>query len=345
MRGLFLMTGAFVAASPCVAKRPFENLVVFGDSYTDNGRLSHYMKNNGSAPPAGTLHVESKKTASGGLAWPQFIARDHKVNLYDYAVSGATCSNKIVDRFFAPINRNFPSVTDDEIPSFKKDIGFSALYSDRTSQNTVYSLWIGTNDLGIGAFLDDKQVPGTNIMDFVDCIWSVFDSLYESGGRRFVLLNQAPLHISPIYAAAVNGGVNASGFFPGKENVDQLMYENKIWQYTTLVNGLFDYGVPFNLVVKKRWPGADFVVFDAHALLTDVYKRPKDFLEAPYNVTGTYRACEVAGLDSPGCKGSTLGSFLWYDELHPSEKADEIIAKYVVEALQSPNAKYGTTYS
>lgn len=137
-------------------------------------------------------------------------------------------------------------------------------------------------------------------------------------------MNQAPLELSPVYAAAVHGGLNSSGFFPGKETTDQLAFENKIMQYTTLVNGLFDYGVPFNLLVKKRWPGAEFVVFDAHKLLTDIFTRPKDFLDAPYNVTGIWTACEKAGLDSPGCKGSKLGSFLWYDELHPSEKAGKI---------------------
>ena len=89
----------------------------------------------------------------------------------DYAVSGATCSNKIISRLFSAIRKPFPAVLDDEIPSFKADVAFPSLYSNRNGNNTVYALWIGTNDLGFGAFLTDSQAPGTNITTFIECIW------------------------------------------------------------------------------------------------------------------------------------------------------------------------------
>ncbi len=71
---------------------------------------------------------------------------------FDYAVSGATCSNQIISRLFPAIGKPFPSVLDDEIPSFQADVGAKTLYADRSALNTVYTLWIGTNDLGMGAF-------------------------------------------------------------------------------------------------------------------------------------------------------------------------------------------------
>lgn len=150
-----LTTGAF-------GSDLFENLVTFGDSYTDDGRLTYYAANNGSAPPAGYLPPQVNVTASGGLAWGQFVQQYTGAAYFDYAVSGATCSNEIVLRYFSGINRSFPSVIDDEIPSFEADVAAKTLYLNRTAENTVYGLWIGTNDLGYGGFLTDSQAPGVS---------------------------------------------------------------------------------------------------------------------------------------------------------------------------------------
>lgn len=162
---------AMVAATPCAPKGPFSTLVTFGDSYTDDGRLGYYINNNGNGPPPGAYQTVSNTTASGGLAWGQYVQQYTGAQYVDYAISGATCSNEIISRLFPAIKKPFPSVIDDEIPSFKADVSFKTLYPDRTSENTVYALWIGTNDLGFGAFLTDSQAPGTNITTFVDCIW------------------------------------------------------------------------------------------------------------------------------------------------------------------------------
>lgn len=140
----------------------FSNLVTFGDSYTDNGRLSYYINNQGDTPPAGVLPPQSNVTASGGLAWGQYVQQYTGVAYFDYAVSGATCSNEIVSRYFDAIDKPFPSVVDDELPSFMADLGAQTLYKDRTAENTVYALWIGTNDLGNDAFLTDSQAPGVS---------------------------------------------------------------------------------------------------------------------------------------------------------------------------------------
>lgn len=159
---LLLVVGAIMAPTGTYGSGLFENLVTFGDSYTDDGRLAYYIENDGSAPPPGVLPPQSSVSASGGLAWGQFVQRDTGAAYFDYAVSGATCSNEIVSRLLGAINKPFPSVVDDELPSFVADVGVQALYENRTSENTVYALWIGTNDLGIDGFLTDSQAPGVS---------------------------------------------------------------------------------------------------------------------------------------------------------------------------------------
>ena len=97
--------------------------------------------------------------------------------------------------------------------------------------------------------------------------------------------------------------------------------------------------MPFQVLIKKRWPGATFSVFNVHSLLVDIYNEPSKYLTAPANATGYYIHCNPR--DNSQCQTSSeaMSSFLWsvhvrfsshdsranrlsrYDELHPSERA------------------------
>jgi hypothetical protein len=306
-----LSLAEIAVGSSCTPSNTFKNLVAFGDSYTDDGRLGYYISHNGSAPPPGGYQTVSNVTASGGLNWGELVQEYTGVNYIDYAVSGATCSNEIISRYFSAINKPFPSVLDDEIPSFRSDVGYKNLFPDRTAENTVYALWIGTNDLGWGAFLSDQQTKGTNITSYVDCVWQVWDAIYQEGGRRFVLFNNAPLQLAPLYAAQSNGGAGNNQYWLNKTSYNETEYQYKMLEYTTSANTMFDYGFPYQLLVQKRYPGASVAIFDVHRLITDVHNNPTEYLAAPANVTGYYAHCEPT--DNSICTKSTepYASFLW----------------------------------
>ncbi|AEO70785.1 bbbe63fc-97a8-48dd-bcb0-0dc34096bccf [Thermothielavioides terrestris] len=342
MRASWILAGAVAAlAKPC--KGGFSTLVVFGDSYTDDGRLSYYINNGGKAPPPGVYPAVTNVTATGGLSWAQFAAQDAGANLMDYAVSGAVCSNEVVARWFAAINRTFPAILDDELPSFEADVAFKTLYPDRTADNTVYAVWIGTNDLGFDAFLSDSQAPGKTITDFVDCVFTVFDHIYKTGGRRFVLLNVGPLELTPLYANPANGGTEDSQFWTTKSQYNITEYGQKIREYATNVNTIYEYGVPVQVSLKNRWPKATVDIFDVHSLLVDIYNSPAQYLDAPHNATGYYHHCPPAGSPCVNQPGS-LDGYMWYDELHPSNKTSSIIGKTFIDVVAG-KSKYGTRYN
>jgi hypothetical protein len=145
--------------------------------------------------------------------------------LYDYAVSGAVCDNNQIYRYLAAINGPFPDVVY-EVSAFVADSKYinastntNTLFTDRTASNTVYSMWIGTNDLGAYAFLTDSSLNNTVIPDYVDCIYNHFDKIYANGGRYFVLMNTAPLELSPLYGLPGHGGLTASHYWPDKVNI------------------------------------------------------------------------------------------------------------------------------
>lgn len=101
--------------------KKFTSLVSFGDSYTDDSRLGYFGSHNGSAPPVGWVNPANYHAADGGRPWPQYVAQYSGANVYNYAVSGAVCSNQITPRTWSTINAPFPDVDGYEVPAYLAD--------------------------------------------------------------------------------------------------------------------------------------------------------------------------------------------------------------------------------
>lgn len=328
--------------------RNFNTLVTFGDSYSDEGRLGYFINNNGSAPPVGWKQPVGLNTASGGRSWPRYASVYSNASLYNYAVSGAVCSNQISPRWFSAINAPFPDIAGYELPAFIAESKYTSANGTKfftgTEDDTVYAVWIGTNDLGNNAFLTDFQLPGKTLKDYIDCVYSTVDTLYANGGRYFVLLNLAPLQLLPQYATPENGGLEATKFFPEKRNISTNLTEIswKIYENVVTVNEVLTYRTAFEANIGGRWDGAKIAVYNVNGLITDIWKNPANYLNgtAPLNVTGNVYTCDTAGNN---CKSaSNPDSYLWYDELHPSEQTSRVIAKEFVGVLDGKSkwAKY-----
>jgi len=319
--------------------KDFDNLVAFGDSYTDENRLGWFGSHNGTAPPPGTILPESTSTPGGGITWPRWVSNYTGATLYNYAVSGAVCDNNMIYRYLASIFGPFPDVVY-EAEAFVADTKFvnatthKGIFPNRRADNTVYSMWIGTNDLGVGAFLTDGSLHETTIVDYLDCVYDRFDTIYKAGGRYFVFMNTAPLQLSPLYGMpGLPGTLTASHYFSDKNNYNITEISSKMKEYTKLVNNLYATRTPYELLIKNRYPGASIAVFDTDSLITDVYNNPTKYLASPANVTGQYYHCDLTGANCVENSGS-LDQYLWYDELHPSQKTDEIVAAEFVKVVK-----------
>lgn len=314
---VFILTMAAAATASCLR---FQNLVSFGDSLTDEGRLN-YMFINGELPPVGELLPPSNNTASGGQSWPRFVSQKANVKSLNYAIGGAVCSNAVTPRFIEFFGDGpMPAVLDNEVPTFLADLEHDLYDGGRTAVNTVYSLWIGSNDLGLGGFLTDEQVPGKTLSDYVECNWQVLDEVYKTGGRHFILLTVFPYDQSPLYNLPSQGGLESPTSNPTKAETNMTMYYTKARQQSTSVNTMLKYGAGFQAMVQKRWPGATLTVLDAHALMSDVIASPDGYLEAPANTTGVYALCtDQTGTDCEFDDNPPEG-FVFYDDLHPSAR-------------------------
>lgn len=75
-----LIVGIQAVRSPRV-----KNLIVFGDSYTDEGRLSYFINHGGDAPPVGVAIPTSNTTAGGSYSWPYYASKKLGATTYNYA--------------------------------------------------------------------------------------------------------------------------------------------------------------------------------------------------------------------------------------------------------------------
>jgi phospholipase/lecithinase/hemolysin len=141
-------------------KQPFhkdqiKSMVTFGDSYTDVVLVS-----------------------DGGTPWPVYVAGYADIQLLPYARAGATCSNNIT---FRP----FPPVFESQIPAFVRDKEAGNITVD--PQGTLYTLWIGTNDLGVSALLTGDSPA--SIVDVAGCMVNWVRTMYDNGARNFLFQN------------------------------------------------------------------------------------------------------------------------------------------------------------
>ncbi len=135
-----------------------KNLVPFGDSYTDIVNVG-----------------------DGGTAWPVYAAGYGNFNLHSFAQSGACCDQRLTPR-----TQSFPYVVQDELPSY-----FNATKNGLRllPQETIYTMWIGTNDVGAGTMLTGQQTTGTTIVNVTACAIDWAKTLYASGARNFLFQN------------------------------------------------------------------------------------------------------------------------------------------------------------
>lgn len=71
--------------------------------------------------------------------------------------------------------------------------------------------------------------------------------------------------------------------------------------------------------------------------MTDMWHNPTEYFNgtAPLNMTGYVTACK----DTTCSERSDWDSFMWYDELHPSEQTDRIVANEFLKVVKG-RSKY-----
>ncbi|KAF5381805.1 hypothetical protein D9615_005589 [Tricholomella constricta] len=225
-----------------VRPKQVKNLVTFGDSYTD-----------------------TVITGDGGVAWPIYAAGYAQVSLFPFARAGATCSNDIT---FRP----FPSVFESQLPLYFTEKRNGSLKLD--PKETIYTLWIGTNDLGVNSLVSGSNKA--SIVDVAACMVNWVKVLYASGARNFLFQNMIPLQTAPLYA-------------PDSQPNRYWSAPRNTTEWSVFMTELALSGNALTKLMLQALapslPGSHIGIFDSHALFADIFAHPAAYLNgtAPPN--------------------------------------------------------------
>ncbi|PHH69403.1 hypothetical protein CDD80_6772 [Ophiocordyceps camponoti-rufipedis] len=175
--GLLLATGWSAPVSPAV--RPgYSSLVVFGDSFSDNGkgyaRINHVW-------PSDPAYYKGR--FSNGPVWPEDLAEMLSIPLYDYAQGGATTDNAIVEGHTGPkADILVPSLTD-QVADFLAKTPVKDLAS------SLVILFGGVNDVLGNSNISAARSAGV--------IGLLVRKLRDAGAVHFILVNVPDLSLIP----------------------------------------------------------------------------------------------------------------------------------------------------
>ena len=122
-------------------------------------------------------------TGDNGISWPIYAAQDGDLKLFPFARAGATCSNNIT---FRP----FPPLFESQLPLYLTEKQNGTLHLN--PEETIYTLWIGTNDVGVNSLITGSA-KGATVVNTTECAVSFIKVMYQNGARNFLFQNVSTL--------------------------------------------------------------------------------------------------------------------------------------------------------
>jgi len=163
----------------------------FGDSYSQTG-----FNVTGTLPSAGNPLGNPPYpgyTATGGPNYVDFVTVQYNKSLilnYNFAYGGATIDASLV----TPYEPTVLSLTD-QVNEYLNSIASKPASTHWTSSDTLFSIWIGINDIGNSYYAGGGSAFNTELMD---AYFALVQKLYTSGARNFLFINVPPIDRSPL---------------------------------------------------------------------------------------------------------------------------------------------------
>ncbi|KAL1917319.1 uncharacterized protein VTP21DRAFT_4975 [Calcarisporiella thermophila] len=188
---IIIVFAKLLQAAPTNTSDSKQALVVFGDSYSDNGH------------PRNSKYQGGRST--NGNTWNEYLSNKLHATLYNYAWGGATADNlKYYEKAIVP--RSTVSVKE-AVDLFYRGAydGVSSTSLNWDPANTLFAVWIGVND---NTDIFFHAYDSIKYRQSVDAVRDSLISLYEHGARQFLLLNVPPLeHMPYAVASSANNSV------------------------------------------------------------------------------------------------------------------------------------------
>ena len=288
-------------AAPASAAGPYSQTVFFGDSLTDSGFFRPLL-------PASVRPVTGQFTTNPGFVWSQYLA-DFYGTRADPNGNGQTGTNYAAGGARVGINSTGAL---GPIPAMTTQLtNYLAANGGRADSRALYTVWGGANDLF--AITNAGANPTTTIASAVASQIGMVGTL-QNAGARYILVPTIPdLGITPAFRAQ-GATAQATG------TALTINYN------TALFGGL----ATNNLRV---------IPIDTFTLIREITANPGAY--GFTNITGTACQPQITA-NSLTCNPTSYvtpdapNTYLFADGVHPTSRAHQILAQYVVSVLEAP---------
>ena len=301
MRKTRLLAGAATLALLAAPSARAGSLYAFGDSLSDNGNL-YRLTGLPSAP-----YYEGR--FSNGPVWVEYLPALTGLNFSpanDFAYGGAFTGDLTIGGVDAGTNLESPT-----LPGINTEIAAFAAAGGSFSANDVVTLWGGANNYFAYAAAaaanpaDATALVTQGVTTTLTQLTEDTNELIQLGARMLIVPNLPDLGLTPEFNTTPEG-VELGDAFSQAHNAN----------------------LPAEMQMLHEGTGANIIVLNTEALLNRVVADPS--LYGFSNVTDeclTTVSC-VTG------SAATQNSYLFWDDVHPTTHAQEIIAEYAAASLR-----------
>ncbi|OGV38476.1 MAG: lysophospholipase [Legionellales bacterium RIFCSPHIGHO2_12_FULL_42_9] len=295
---LFLFNGLTFSVS-------LKNVVVFGDSLSDNGNLYEYMQHQ---LPLSPPYFEGR--FSNGPLWVEHVLNFYfpetpEKHLLDYAFGGAGVS--------LDPNTEMLFTLDHEIDSYLLS------HQEKVDAQSLFVVWVGANN-----YLDLENQSEQTVIEVNEGIKHSLQRLADAGALHILIFNLPDLGKTP-YAKLVNARELLTRATTSHNQqlaltINQLQHDNPGVQWLS-----FDVNALLNsfLIEPQRFgfTNVDSTCYESMAampILTQYSKYSMVKVASRININSRQDHCE---------------GYLFFDPIHPASRAHELMANHVQQLL------------
>jgi phospholipase/lecithinase/hemolysin len=300
-------------AVPAARASSIDGIYAFGDSLSDVGNI--YLATGGVLPASPYVGGQF----SNGNVWVQDLASGLGLPALTPSLAGGT--NYAYGDAETGVTSFNTSVAQTDLLGSTGQIAQFSLTHPAADPNSLYTIWIGSNDLvGILGSGATPVQAATDLAIVAGNIDTAINLLAASGAKDFLLLTVPNLAVTPEIEAL--GPAAEAGAAALSEQFD-----------STLVNGA---GSIPSLSTLAATDSINISTLDTYSLIDNIVGDPSAYgftnVSSPC-YTGTYEG--FADVIDPGTVCANPNQYLFWDSLHPTAMADTLVADAALDTVNS----------
>lgn len=304
------LTFLMMALCPLAMANPLNNIIVFGDSLSDNGNLYEYMHHQ---LPQSPPYFDGR--FSDGPIWVEQLAKsyfhnDAALHLQDYAFGGAGVLSDLND--------------DEELFTLKREINTYLLaHNDQADPNSMFFVWIGGNNyLGLPDNLDET------VDDVINGIQSSLSALVQKGAKHVTIMNLPDLSKTPL-ARMLEAEAQFARYSEAHNTRLHTMYETLRNTYPNVQWFFFDANQIFDeLYARPSVYGFDHITDTCY----DALVQPT----SPGTVLNMVKSVRPK-------LNQTCSGYIFFDLIHPTQQVHHLTAEHLRHLFEQEKVSFIAT--